>query len=145
MITGIKNLHKITVGLSQFSKQIKDTAFQVGMNEMLNLKMDMILRTPIDTGLASSSWSAIIRSGNELSFQLDVPYGLVLDIGSTPGSAPWRSPGPRTKLYKGRIYSSQVADGAGGIVAEVLDDDRMVHITNVIGQKIGQELKNVMD
>ncbi len=144
MITGLKDLRKITVGLVRFSKQIEDTAFQAGTREMFDLAMSMANRTPVDTGLASHSWSEITRRGDELSFQLDVPYGLTLDIGSTPGKSPWPSPGPKTELYNGRIFSSQVADGVGGIVAEVLTVERKGDIAIAIMKKIDEDLKNAL-
>lgn len=144
MNKSLKDLREITVGLSRFSKQIEDTAFRIGKIEMFNLAMNMSNRTPVDTGLASHSWSEIIRSENELSFQLTVPYGSVLDLGSIPGQKPWPSPGPKTTLYNGRIFSSQVADGIGGIVAEVLTIERKGDIVKAIMNEIDKDLKNAL-
>jgi hypothetical protein len=146
MIKGIGNLKKIQVGFSRFSKQIEKIALIAGFEEMVNLEADMVERTPVDKGHAQTRWSEIKQSGSELAFELSgIPYALVLDIGSTPGAKPWPGPGPRTALYKGRVFSSQVADGKGGITAEVLTEQRKGEIAEAVLDRVELELLNALD
>lgn len=70
--------------------------------------------TPVDTGEARASWGPIKKNEGGLSFQSTVPYMLHLEKGSTPGEQPWPTPGPKTVMQGGKIYSSQAP---GGIVA----------------------------
>ena len=62
-------------------------------------------------GRLKRSWTQLSKHEGGLSFKSTAPYAHVIHRGSKPGSPPWPSPGPRTTLQKGRIYSSQLPGG----------------------------------
>ena len=143
-VKGTEELNKVVVGIQAFSKRALQAAKATARTEMTSLRGAAIARTPVDTGKARGSWSSVIEAGDTMYFELDVPYGHALDKGSEPGSAPWPSVGPRTALYKGRIFSSQVADGEGGIVAEVFNEARKGQIADAILNTVQKELTDAL-
>ena len=104
----------------------------------LEIRAKMLQSTPRDTGTAKKSWSPVKRESGGLSFSGGLgdgpvarqsfgysfgntaPYSHILESGSTPGSKPWPSAGPRTVEKGGRIYSSQAP---GGIMETAQIDD----------------------
>lgn len=72
----------------------------------------VIQATPRDSGLTARSWTPV-RKGAEGSYSFSNPYpqAYSLEVGSSPGSRPWPSVGPRTVMDSGRIYSSQAPGG----------------------------------
>ena len=104
---------KIDALIKQLSKQIRSRFIQA---------------TPRDSGTAMRSYSIIKRNLGGLSFSGGAPgpvqrraisysfgnvtpYAGVLEKGSVRGRKPWPSPGPRTVLENGRIFSSQAPGG----------------------------------
>jgi hypothetical protein len=151
MIKGIDRLKKLQIEIGVFSRKVKAAAKSTARLEMNELRTEIIGRTPKDTGRARSKWSVIHEKANTLAFQLNVPYGFALDSGSQQGARPWPRPGPKTAVYKGlnniyagRIFSSQVADGQGGITAEVFDETRKGDIAAKVLASIEKELQNAM-
>ena len=144
MIEGLEHLRRVAVGVSRYQGKMLEIAMNVATMEMAKLRMEFIRRTPIDEGDAINSWTPVNRDNTRLSFMLDVPYGQALDIGSTPGAKPWPNPGPKTALYKGRIFSDQVSDGEGGMTAEILTDARKGDIAEKISDALMKELLNAL-
>ena len=144
MIKGKENVRKLAVDISLFSKKIRKVAFDTGRSEFEVLRDEVVARTPIDTGFARSKWTQVIEQSDTLYFELQVPYGFALDKGSKPGKAPWPSPGPKTDLSKGRIFSSQVSGREGGITEVVFNEDRKGKIAAAILDNILKELKHGM-
>jgi hypothetical protein len=67
--------------------------------------------TPVFTGETRKSWTPVRKVSGGYSFSNPLVQADVLDKGSSPGQKPWPSPGPRTTLYRGKIYSSQAPGG----------------------------------
>jgi hypothetical protein len=149
-IKGLTGLKEVIIGLYNFESKISSALSEPITKIMDSLRKDMILRTPLDTSdrrdnvIARQHWSPVENVGNTYYFQLDSEYGLTLDKGSAIGYQPWPSPGPRTEIFKGRIFSTQVSDGEGGITAEVLKEEREKQIVGQIFDMVIKELANDM-
>lgn len=141
MIEGLDELKQMSVDLGTLLNELIGVAKETARKEMGDVRTDAIARTPIDSGEARRSWSSLIEDADTLYFELNVPYGFALDVGSEPGNKPWPSPGPKTELYKGSIFSSQVADGEGGITAEVFSEERQVEIMGNIANSVMAQIK----
>lgn len=129
---GLSELNKIVVGVTRYFDNIEDVIEPIAVQEISRLRDEARLRTPIDSGKARSRWSRVMRDQDSFYTELRIPYGFALDRGSLLRHRPWPSPGPKTTLFKGKVYSTQVADGEGGIVDVVMNEERMGKIKEKI-------------
>ncbi len=121
-----KNLSK---GLEKRLKQ--------GLNKtLLDLKTDLILKSPVDKGIFRSSWSmnrAIGKKNITGSVHNHKIYASVIEKGSKKGQAPWRKAGKRTVESNGRIWSSQAKDG---LISQMINDQYLDRLSANISEYV---------
>jgi len=109
--------------LRDFESQLKDAA-------------------PVDSGAFKEAWSSSGRqsSGGNLTASIsnNSAYAGAIEFGSAPGSKPWPSPGPKTEMSGGRIYSSRAV---GGTLDKVFNDVRMMKFAESLASSILRAFK----
>lgn len=94
-------------------------------------------RAPVDSGDFRDSWesSSIAKGQNSLSAKIfnNEIYASAIEFGSTPGEKPWPSPGPKTRMSGGRIYSSQAV---GGTINKALSDKNINGFAREVAKSI---------
>lgn len=93
-----------------------------------------MMSSPVDTGRFRANWRTgrppkMAGSVAEVYIANTLPYSGVLEYGSPVGGKPWASPGAKTVVSAGRIFSKQAPDG-------VLEK----HITPRLLDSIGADL-----
>ena len=118
---------------SQIKKILKNTSKDF-LNELKKL-------APIDKGDYKASWKLDENSASNsisVEFYNSMPYGFAIERGSTPGQRPWPSPGPRTILNNGKIYSKQAV---GGTIDKVFSYKEILNLIEKIENEINKGFK----
>lgn len=92
-------------------RNITDTLERESMIFLNDLKM----QAPVDKGDFKRSWetSSVTKESNSktVSIYNDKAYSPAIEFGSIPGESPWPSPGQKTVMSSGRIFSTQAVGG----------------------------------
>jgi hypothetical protein len=76
---------------------------------------DLKMHAPVDKGDFKDSWSSspiTNKSGDKsVTISNDEVYSSAIEFGSVPGESPWPTPGPKTVMSGGRIFSTQAVGG----------------------------------
>lgn len=79
------------------------------------VKVAVKIATPVSnrktSGTAKRSWTPVKKTEGGYSFGSELPYMASLLAGGTPGKKPWPSEGLRTRIWRGKIYSTQSPGG----------------------------------
>ncbi len=126
----VKGLRELLPKISALPKVI-EAATEDAANTIRNL---VIGRTPVDTGVLKSSWSAVKRTSGGFSFDNSQDYAVVVEEGRYTGL------GPRTVREQGRIYSRQAP---GGMIAPIVADDQL--LSKLVEQIAEQIVKGLQD
>lgn len=97
---------------------------------------------PVDSGAFKEAWSSSGRqsSGGDLTASIsnNSAYAGAIEFGSLPGSKPWPSPGEKTVMSGGRIYSSQAV---GGTLDKVFNEVKFMEFAEAIADSILRAFK----
>jgi hypothetical protein len=98
-------------------------------------------KAPVDTGEFKESWTSTEISGSG-TLRANITNNHVasgaIEFGSAPGSSPWPSPGPKTVMSSGRIFSSQAV---GGTINKVFNDTNVKIFAEKIANSIMRAFK----
>ena len=101
------------------------------------VEKDLRDRAPVDSGDFRDSWEStpVTKGNNKLSAKIlnSEIYASAIEFGSAPGEKPWPSPGPKTVMSGGRIYSSQAV---GGTIGKALSDKNISNFAKKIAGSI---------
>lgn len=75
--------------------------------------------SPVDTEEFKNSWNTEFKN-NSAIISNNKEYARSLELGSKPGAKPWPNPGEKTKMFQGKIYSSQAL---GGIIDKAITEE----------------------
>jgi len=108
---------------------------------VIDAHTDIQRNTPVDKGALRAAWQLDFKQTSD-SYQGEInnslPYAVPIEVGSTPGKRPWKSPGPKTVLSEGKIYSSQAV---GGVVNKVVDDKSIDKFMTTLADIVDKVIK----
>jgi len=128
-----KELNRFTMTIKASSPKIQKISKTMFKKFVIDNHRKIQKESPEDTGHFRASWELDFKESGD-TFRGEVtnplPYASVIEFGSTPGKKPWPSPGPKTVLASGKIYSSQAV---GGVVSKVVTDKNIEDFMQTLG------------
>lgn len=125
--------------ISQIAKYIVESAAKADVRVtdsfedfMAVFHADLKMLAPVDKGDFRESWESSII-GSSATFSNRQPYAAAIEFGSAPGYDPWPSPGQKTTVSGGRIYSTQAV---GGTINKVFDEKAV----NAFAEKLAKSI-----
>lgn len=132
-------------GLAQYIKRFGERAdrniFNTFESFVRFFEEDLKSKAPVDKGDFKEGWhSETSRGMDQISAQIsnDKVYASAIEFGSSPGEKPWPSPGPKTVMSNGRIFSSQAV---GGTIEKTFDKENINDFAETIAKSILRAFK----
>ncbi len=123
-VTGIKQLAQKLDKLANTTGKKAEKALRVYGFQLLSQAQ---LRSPVDTGRFRGTWTVrplhLPDSIAAIEISNPMPYGPILEHGSTKGKKPWPSAGPATKEIDGVIRSKQAPEGILSPLLETIKEE----------------------
>lgn len=134
--------------LENFTKYLTNSAKEADIvlakevkNSLRSFVDELKENAPVDSGKFKDAWEYDISSSGKglmATVSNDTVYASAIEFGSTPGQKPWPSPGPKTVVSGGRIYSSQAV---GGTIEKTFNDANMQKFAEKIANAILRAFK----
>ena len=134
------NFEDIKKNVDDFPSLLRtaDKVFRIFVSDIFS---DIISRSPVDKNFYRGDWEMIQKKGagtlTTIVISNNMPYAGVMEEGSPVGGKPWASPGPKTVLKDGRIWSNQRAEPVAGGAVESADWEKL---TDTLFKIIGKGL-----
>ncbi|GAG26908.1 unnamed protein product [marine sediment metagenome] len=114
------------------SKKIKKDFNKELKNFVYGSKKNLKDLSPVDSKDFKNSWNSEFNDLSGTIFNEKV-YAPIMELGSKPGAKPWKTPGEKTVLFEGMIYSSQAP---GGIIDKAITEENINNLLESLEKSI---------
>lgn len=118
----ILGLDGVEMLVTRFQRKAKIPLYSALSKFVLDIRNDVVERSPVDSGDYKGDWDMKkgTSSGSAIEVRLtnERDYAGVMEEGSEPGARPWPSPGPKTVLKNGRIWSRERPEPVAQVAIE---------------------------